>query len=60
MKNSIANIHRQDSNEKPSQVTDYYWLYVRRMTGIYPRSTARSGKWLIFDHIAKIDNTWNF
>ncbi len=42
----------------PSQVKDEYWLYAERGKGRYHKSTARSGKWLIFVNAESIDEVW--
>ena len=43
---------------KPSEVFNDYWIYARRKAGVYPASTIRSGKWLIFASVDEIDSTW--
>lgn len=43
---------------KPSQVTDAYWIHAERKTGKYPEATDRSGKWLIFVPLEKVDEVW--
>ncbi|MHA2364511.1 MAG: putative phosphothreonine lyase domain-containing protein [Candidatus Hodarchaeales archaeon] len=49
----------QDYLDKPpSKVTDIYWIYSHRKEGTYPKSTPRSGKWMIFASVDKIDNIW--
>ncbi|HLJ58898.1 MAG TPA: putative phosphothreonine lyase domain-containing protein [bacterium] len=42
----------------PSEVTDTPWIYARRQIGDYPEATERSGKWLIFTPVERIDETW--
>jgi hypothetical protein len=39
-------------------VNDVYWLYADNLTGNYPKSTSRSGKWLLFVPNAELDATW--
>lgn len=42
----------------PSRVTDDFWMYAERRAGKYPEATERSGKWLIFVPLAKVDSVW--
>ena len=42
----------------PSLVYDDYWVEAERKVGIYPRSTTRSGKWLLFIPSEQIDEVW--
>ena len=49
---------RQYAEEKPSKVTEVYWLYAIRQKGTYPRPTSRSGKWLIFVNRNEVDTVW--
>ncbi len=42
----------------PSQVTETSWIYTFRKVGDYPRSTLRSGKWLVFINVKEIDIVW--
>ena len=42
----------------PSQATRAYWIYATRRIGNYPESTERSGKWLIFVPMQRIDDVW--
>ncbi len=44
--------------EFPSKVTDKYWLYAKQQSGIYPKATENSGKWLVFVPLAQIDTVW--
>lgn len=44
--------------ERPSTVTDVYWLYAYRKKGDYPKPTSRSGKWLIFVSRENVDEVW--
>jgi len=46
------------SEAKPSRVKHEYWLYAKRKRGDYPRATVKSGKWLIFSPISRIDDLW--
>ena len=46
------------ANCKPSEVTDFPWIYARRKTGSYPPATPQSGKWLIFVPFAQVDGVW--
>lgn len=46
------------SNNKPSEVTDVYWIYAIREMGKYPKSTPKSGKWLIFVDVKSVDEVW--
>lgn len=49
---------KQISEYMPSQVTTAYWIHVTRRMGEYPKATERSGKWLIFVSLAKVDEIW--
>ncbi len=42
----------------PSEVTETSWIYTFRKEGEYFSSTPRSGKWLIFCPLSKIDQVW--
>ena len=42
----------------PSTEKRVYWIYAFRKKGRYPRSTARSGKWLIFVYKKNVDVVW--
>lgn len=46
------------SDCNPSEVTDVYWIYAAKKKGDYPKSSARSGKWLIFVDIKNVDAVW--
>lgn len=46
------------SDAKPSEVTEVYWIYAIRKKGQYPKSTPRSGKWLIFVDPKNVDEVW--
>ena len=43
---------------KPSVVTKNYWILAKRKKGVYPDSTARSGKWLVFVSVEDVDGVW--
>jgi hypothetical protein len=43
---------------KPSNVTETYWLYAKRKKGKYPINTENCGKWLIFVDVRNIDEMW--
>lgn len=43
---------------KPSQVTDEYWIYAVAKDKRFSQ-TGRSGKWLLFVPLAKIDDVWS-
>lgn len=53
-------VFRMNSREpiKPSQVTEVFWIPVTRKKGDYPKSTSKSGKWLVFVHDKKVDVLW--
>ena len=44
--------------KKPLSLQDAYWIVARRKIGKYPKSTAQSGKWLIFIDASKVDSMW--
>ncbi len=46
------------AEEKPSLVTDDYWLYAKRGIGTYPPDTVNNGKWLVFVPLSQIDDVW--
>lgn len=50
--------HRISDTEKPSQVTDRFFLYAYRQKGKYPKSIERSGKWLLFVSDDQVDEVW--
>lgn len=50
---------RQILERRPSQAADEYWIHAERKTGNYPESTDRSGKWLIFVPLERIDEVWD-
>ncbi len=54
----MAKRNVNENDEQPSTHTEGYWLFAERRTGTYPESTERSGKWLIFVPVARIDDTW--
>ena len=49
---------QQYADSNPSEVTEVYWLYALRQKGSYPRSTPRSGKWLVFVDRNEVDTLW--
>jgi hypothetical protein len=49
---------KKSRSERPSGVTDAYWVCAERKTGQYPEATERSGKWLIFVPVERIDEVW--
>ena len=51
-------ISEPHSEDKPSEVTEVYWIYALRKEGDYPEPTPRSGKWLIFVPAMKVDEVW--
>lgn len=45
--------------DKPSQVTEVYWLWARRQRGTYPASSEdKVGKWLVFVPASQVDAAW--
>jgi len=46
------------NNDKPSEVTDRYWLEAFRKKGHYRNKTVNSGKWLVFVKVEELDETW--
>ncbi len=46
------------SEAEPSEEIDVYWIYAKRMNGEYPKSTEKSGKWLVFADINEVDDLW--
>jgi hypothetical protein len=42
----------------PTELPDRDWLYAVRKKGTYPKPTDRSGKWLIFVPVEKVDALW--
>jgi hypothetical protein len=47
------------SDANPSEVTDVYWIHAKSEKSKYPKSTERSGKWLIFVNLSEIDEVWD-
>jgi len=47
-------------HKKPSQNTDIYWLFAINENYIFNKKASKraSGKWLIFESIEEIDETW--
>ena len=48
-----------DNLEKPSIVTDTYWIFASRQKGKYPEPTDNRGKWLVFTSVAEVDAVWS-
>lgn len=46
------------SDKNPTEETDAYWIHARRLSGEYPKSSKNCGKWLIHEHVDKIDDVW--
>lgn len=46
------------ADDKPSKVTDAYWIYAERRKGNYPLPTPRNGKWLVFVNERDVDEVW--
>lgn len=46
------------AGSKPSEVTEFPWIYAGRKAGTYPPATEQSGKWLIFSSVKQVDQTW--
>ena len=45
--------------DKPSQVTEVYWLWARRQRGTYPASSEdKVGKWFVFVPASQVDAAW--
>ena len=49
---------KQYLGSMPSQSKDAYWIFAERQVGQYPEATDRSGKWLVFVPLEKIDAVW--
>jgi hypothetical protein len=45
------------TNRKPTEETEAYWIRVWS-TGPQPKATERSGKWLLFVAVEKVDEVW--
>jgi hypothetical protein len=57
----VVKLLKGDSDETsmiPSKVINTYWIESTRQKGKYPKSTSRSGKWLIFNDKKAIDILW--
>ncbi len=48
------------ADRKPSQVTQARWIYAIPKKGRYHAATGRSGKWLVFVHLDKVDEVWAY
>jgi hypothetical protein len=46
------------THERPSEVLDSFWLLAHRKKGSYPEHSERSGKWLLFVPVEKINSVW--
>jgi hypothetical protein len=44
--------------QKPSEVTDLYWIDATRKQGTYPEHSENGGKWLIFVPLQHVDDVW--
>lgn len=51
-------VTKRQVDDRPSAVTDRYWLLADRERGAYPEPTAGSGKWLIFVSPERVDAMW--
>ncbi len=58
IKITLRDVSSPYSDAKPSEVTDVYWIYAMRKKGKYPKSTPRSGKWLIFVDPENVNEVW--
>ncbi len=47
-----------DKNKLPTQENHDFWIRAENESMIYPESTERRGKWMIFVHISEIDEIW--
>ena len=46
------------ANRRPTEVTETFWIRASRNHGSYPKPTERSGKWLLFVPVEKVDEAW--
>jgi len=46
------------TERKPTEVTETSWIFASRKAYSDPKPTQRSGKWLLFTPIEKIDEAW--
>lgn len=44
-----------DKNTLPTQENHDFWIRAENESMIYPESTERRGKWMIFVHVSEID-----
>lgn len=44
--------------QRPSQVTDAFWIVAGSSARGYPSSTSASGKWLLFVRRDQVDDSW--
>ena len=56
--NTKQKINGNIKNNIPSKEKDIYWITAEREKGDYPMPNKNSGKWLVFEHINKIDEVW--
>lgn len=54
----IPRTKRTPGSDKPSHVTDRYWLHAFRKKGKYPEATENSGKWLVFVKVNELAEAW--
>jgi hypothetical protein len=45
-------------NPNPTEAPWGRWIIAERRKGPYPKTTSRSGKWLIFVHVERVDEAW--
>ncbi len=57
-RNKQIKLSKPFEDSKPSEITSIYWIWAENDKKHYPDSTERSGKWLIFADINKIDEIW--
>lgn len=58
IKNRQRHASQPLSSQRPSQVSEAYWLYAIRVTSRYPEATPRSDKWLLFIPNDNLDMAW--
>jgi hypothetical protein len=55
----VTDAAKSDFTErKPTEVTETSWIFASRKAYSNPKPTERSGKWLLFTPVEKIDETW--
>ena len=47
-----------NKNTLPTQENSNFWIRAENESMIYPESTKRCGKWMIFVHVSEIDEAW--